>query len=185
MSTTPEVKHTLETTAGVCPPRINLPALPHLTASPKFRNRKQLLWPIAGISLGAIVSTNPFYQPHLSLKIVTTALIADMALVLILSAHRISGRIGILLAGMFFTVPCFLHASPLSRALLMCGMALPFAIATGPLLAPPTAGFRTRLAYFFTWLGTRKIERRPPALTPQLCSASSSPRWFSPAPWAV
>jgi hypothetical protein len=155
------VKHTLETTARVCPPRINLPPLANLTANPKTRNRKQLLWPLAGFSLGVLVSINPFYQPHLSPEIVTAAWFADMALILILSMHRVAGRIGILLSGLFFAVPCFLHAPPLSRGLLMCGMAFPFAIATVPMFAPPAADLRGRLAYLFTWMGTQKITRRP------------------------
>ena len=84
-----------------------------------------------------------------------------MVLVLALSAQRVTARIGILVAGLFFVVPCFLHASALARGLLMCGMALPFAVATVPLFLPPSAGFRSRLAYFFTWMGTQKITRRP------------------------
>jgi hypothetical protein len=153
----PEIKNTLGT-AATC-----FPTHPALANVNKSRNRKQLLWPLAGIALGALVFTNPFYQPHLSLKIVSAAWIADMALVLILSIHWISARLGILLAGLFFAVPCFLQASSLSRGLLMCGMAFPFAVAAVPLFAPPTAGFRTRLAYFFSWMGTQKIKRRPPS----------------------
>jgi hypothetical protein len=158
---TSEAKNSLETTLCASQFQGNSAASANPNADLKSRNRKNLLWPIAGFALGVIVATNPFYQPHFSQEVGAAAWFADLALVLILSMHRIAGRIGILLAGLFFAVPCFVHASPLSRGLLMCGMALPFVIATVPLFAPPTAGFRGRLAYFFSWMGTQKITRRP------------------------
>ena len=130
-----------------------------MNADQKTHNRKKLLWPFAAITLGAIVSTNPFYAPHFSLEVGIAAWFADMTLVLIFLPHPITARLGILITGLFFAVPCFLWASPLSRGLLMCCMAFPFAIATAPLFAPPTADFRSRLAYFFTWMGSRKIKR--------------------------
>ena len=126
----------------------------------KSQSRKKLLWPFAAITLGAIVSTNPFYAPRFSLAVGITVWFVDMALVLVFLAHPIAGRLGILLTGLFFAVPCFLSASPLSRGLLMCCMAFPFAISAAPLFAPPTANFRARLAYFFTWMGTQRIEHR-------------------------
>jgi hypothetical protein len=39
-------------------------------------------------------------------------------------------------------------------------MGLAFAVAAVQLFAVPTAGFRGRLAYVFTWLGTREVKRR-------------------------
>jgi hypothetical protein len=39
-------------------------------------------------------------------------------------------------------------------------MALPFAMVAAALFTPPTADFRRRVAYFFTWMGTQKIERQ-------------------------
>src|SRR5437660_7583243 len=84
----------------------------------------------------------------------------DMVLVLILFLHPFTARIGVVVAGLFMAVPCFLWASPLSRFLLMCCMAFPFAVVTLQLFPAPTAGFRGRLAYVFTWLGTREVKRR-------------------------
>jgi hypothetical protein len=123
-------------------------------------NWKKLLWPIATVILGALVSINPFYAPQFTLEVGIAVWVADMALVLICLKHPITGRLAILVAGLCFAVPCFLRATPLARGLLMCCMAFPFAIAVAALFGPPTAGFRARLAYFFTWLGTQKIEHR-------------------------
>ena len=126
----------------------------------KSRDRKQVIWPVAGIVIGALAGTNPFYQPRIPLEVGILAGFADLVLVLILSAHPNTARAGVLVAGLFLAVPCFLWASPLSRGLLMCCMAFPLAIVTLPLVAP-VAGFRARLAYLFTWLGSREIKRRP------------------------
>src|SRR6266700_8322080 len=101
----------------------------NVSANPKSRNRKKLLWPIAAIAIGALVSTNPFFQPRLSLGIGIVAWFTDMALVLIFLAHPVTARLGILIGGLCLAVPCFLWVSPLSRGLLMCCMAFPFAIA--------------------------------------------------------
>lgn len=127
----------------------------------KSAGRKQFLWPVAGIVLGAIAGTNPFYEPQIPLQICIAAWFVDMALVLILSLHPIGARLGVLVAGLFLAVPCFLHASPLARGLLMCCMAFPLAVVALPLLAPANASFRDRLTYLFTWLGTREVKRRP------------------------
>ncbi|HEX4350724.1 MAG TPA: MBOAT family protein [Verrucomicrobiae bacterium] len=126
----------------------------------KSRTQKKLLWPLAAIILGALVSTNPFYEPRLSPGAGITAWFADMALVLIFLTYPIIERLVVIVTGLFFAVPCFLWAPPLARGLLMCCMAFPFAIAATSLFAPPTAGFRARLAFFFTWLGTQRIEHR-------------------------
>jgi hypothetical protein len=160
VSFTPEAKDALRTTVRASPIEITEPTLASVHANLKSRYRKKLLWPLAGFTLGAIVAANSFYQPHLSPEVGAATWIADMALVLILSVNVVASRIGILLAGSFFAVPCFVHASPLTRGLLMCGMAFPFAIANVPLFAPPSANFRNRLAYFFSWMGTQKITRR-------------------------
>jgi hypothetical protein len=126
----------------------------------KSRDRKEFIWPVVGIVLGALAGTNSFYQPHITLGVGIAAWFANMVLVLILSAHPATARFGVVVAGLFLAVPCFLWASPLSRGLLMCCMALPIALVALPLLGPPTSGFRARLVYFFTWLGTHEAKRR-------------------------
>jgi len=122
-------------------------------------DRKQLIWPVVGIGIGALARTNPFYEPHITLEVGVTAWLVDMVLVLILSCHPFTARVGVLVAGLFMAVPCFLRALPMYRFLLMCGMAFTFAITALQLFAAPTAGFRWRLAYVFTWLGTREVKR--------------------------
>ena len=131
-----------------------------MTTGQKSINRKKLLWPLAAIIIGALVSVNPFYAPRLSLAAGITAWFVDMAVVLIFLAHPITVRPAILISGFFFAVPCFLWTAPLSRGLLMCCMAFPFSIATAPLFAPSMTDVRTRWTYFFTWMGTREIARR-------------------------
>lgn len=121
--------------------------------------RGEWVWPVVGLILGALAGTNPLYRPHLTLEIGIAASLADVALVLILSVHPISARVGVIVTGLFLAVPCFLRESPLSRGLLMCCMALPYAVAALSLSVPATAGLRGRLGYFFTWLGTCKAQR--------------------------
>jgi hypothetical protein len=136
-------------------------ALPIIvSANSETRGRNEFLWPVAGIVLGALVGVNDFYRPHVTLGVGVAAWFLAIALVLILSAGAMTARIGVVVAGLFLAVPCFLRESPLSRGLLMCSMALPFAIVALPLSAPSTSGFRSRLVYFFTWLGTHEAKRR-------------------------
>jgi hypothetical protein len=120
----------------------------------------QFLWPLAGILIGALVSINPFYQPHLTIEVGIAAWFADMALSLILSAHLVTARIGCIISGLFLAVPCFVRESPLARGLLMCCMALALVITALPLLAPTNANLRQRMTYLFTWLGTHEVKRR-------------------------
>ena len=75
------------------------------------RDRKQLVWPVTGIVLGALVAVNPIYAPDITLPVGIVAWCADMALVLILSAHSMGARTGSLIAGLFLAVPCFIEAS--------------------------------------------------------------------------
>jgi len=131
-----------------------------VNTSLKSPDRKQLIWPVVGIVIGALARTNPFYEPHLTLEVGVAAGFVDMVLVLILSGHPFTARVGVLVAGLFMAVPCFLRALPVFRFFLMCGMAFAFAVAALQVFAVPTAGFRGRLAYFFTWLGTREVKRR-------------------------
>jgi len=129
-------------------------------ATQKIGDRKRFIWPAAAIAIGALAGTNPFYKPHITLTLGIAAWFIDAALVLLFSANAVTARIGVLVAGLFLAVPCFLRAPPLSRCLLMCCMAFPLAVIALPLLIPPNADLRVRLAYFFTWLGTREVKRR-------------------------
>lgn len=133
-----------------------------MNANLELRSRKQFIWPGAGIVIGMLVA--PFYKPQVTLEGGIAAWFADLTLVLVLSAHPMTARMACLVAGLFLAVPCLLDGSALSRGLLMCGMALPLAIAALPLLGPPTAGFRERLTYLFTWLSTREVKRRARSL---------------------
>lgn len=132
-----------------------------MNADLKSSDRNQFLWPVAGIVLGALAATNPFYQPHISLEGGVAAWFADLLLSLLFSRHLFTARVGVVVAGLFLAVPCFLHELPLARGLLMCFMALPFAVVALPLSVSPSAGVRERLVYFFTWLGAREAKRRP------------------------
>ncbi len=131
-----------------------------MNTSLKSRGRKQLIWPVAGIIIGVLARTNPFYEPHITLEAGVAAWLAEMVLVLILSLHPGGARVGVLAAGLFLTVPGFLRALPIFRLFLMCSMAFVFAFAVVQLFSVPTAGFRGRLAWVFTWLGTREVKRR-------------------------
>jgi hypothetical protein len=121
---------------------------------------KELIWPVAGIGLGALAATNSFYQPHVSLGAGIAVWFAALIMALMLSIHPTAARIGTVVAGLFFAMPCFLRESDLVRGLLMCGMALPFALLVLPLSLSATTGVRGRLVYIFTWLGTREAKRR-------------------------
>jgi hypothetical protein len=83
-----------------------------------------------------------------------------MVLVLVLSAHPIGARAGVLMAGLLLAVPCFVWSPPFSRFLLMGIMCTPFAAATALVLAPPIPGIRARLAYLCSWCGTHPVNRR-------------------------
>ncbi len=121
--------------------------------------RKELIWPVAGIALGALARTNPFYAPQIPLKVGVTAWFVDVVLILAMSWHPLTLRVGVLVTGLFLAVPCFLRDLPVFRFLLMCGMGFLFVVAALPLFAVPTSGFRGRLAYLFTWLGTCEVKR--------------------------
>jgi hypothetical protein len=163
-----------------------------VNASWKSLDRNQLLWPVAGVVLGAIAGTNPFYRPHIPLDVGVAAWFMDMAFVMILSLHPVTVRVAILVAGLFMAVPCFVLESPMSRFLLMCCTAFPFALASMQSFAAPAADFRERLAWAFTWLGTREIKRRPRSFaaasllrlivaTVVLCAAIAAVKAVSPS----
>jgi hypothetical protein len=127
----------------------------------KSRDASVFIWAAAGAALGALAALNPFYEPHVTLGVGIAAWFFSLMLAIILSLCSVTARLGVLIAGLFLAVPCFLRESPLSRGLLMCCMALPFAVLALPLSIGPAADFRERLVYFFTWLGTRQAKRRP------------------------
>jgi hypothetical protein len=127
----------------------------------KSPDRRQFLWPVAGVVLGALAATNPFYVPRIPLQVGVAAWFVDMGLVLLLFLHPLTLRAAVLVAGLFMAVPCFVWESPLTRFLLMCCSAFPFALAAMQLFAPPMATFRQRLACAYSWLGTREVHRRP------------------------
>jgi len=135
-----------------------------VNANPKSRNRTQLVWPAAGLVIAIltinVAAANPSYTPHIPLWAGVAAWCVALVLVLILSANRIGARAGVLLAGLFLAVPCFVRTPPLFRGLLMCGMLMPFAAAAAFVLAPPIAGIRARLGYLCSWCGTHPIKRR-------------------------
>lgn len=129
----------------------------------KSRNRKQLVWPLTGIVVTILAvqfaATNPFYTPHIALKTGIAAWCAALVLVIILSACRIGARAGVVLAGLFLAIPCFVTSPPLFRGLLMCIMCMPFAAAVALVITPPIATVRARLAYLCSWCGTHQISR--------------------------
>src|SRR5690242_7168449 len=87
----------------------------------KPRNRKQIPWPVAGIVTGVLVA---ILHPEASIPLTVgiAAWWVAMGLMLIFSAHPVGARIGVLMAGLFMAVPCFVAASPLACGLLMCAM---------------------------------------------------------------
>lgn len=131
-----------------------------MNTSSKPSGLEQFLWPIAGIVVGALARANPFYQPQVTLEVGVAAWFIELVLVLLMSLHPSAARVGVLVAGLFLAFPCLLRAPPAPRFFLMCGMIFLFALGALQLFAPPTAGFRGRWAYVFTWLGTREVKRR-------------------------
>jgi len=135
-----------------------------LNPDPKPRNRTQLVWPAAGLVITILAvkfaAANPAYTPQIPLGIGAAAWCVALVLVLILSANRTGARAGVLMAGLFLAVPCFVRTPPLFRGNLMIGMLMPFAAAAAFVLSPPIAGIRARLAYLCSWCGTHPIKRR-------------------------
>lgn len=111
------------------------------------RDRMQLVCPVAGIILVALIIPNPFYTPHIPFLVGLMAWCVDLLVVLILPAYSIGARIGPLVAGIFLAVPCFTATLPLLRGLLMCFTAVPFLAAIALAGAPRLQGFRARLAH--------------------------------------
>jgi hypothetical protein len=137
------------------------------------------------MGIGTLAATNPFYRPHIPLNAGVLAWFIDVVFVLIMSWHPFTARVGVLVAGLFLAVPCFVRALAMYRFLLMCGMIFTLAAVVVQVFVAPTAGIRERLAYVFTWLGTREVKRRARSFDAEsllhfilahLCSRRPSPR---------
>jgi Membrane bound O-acyl transferase family len=128
----------------------------------KSRGRKQLFWPVAGIilAIGLAAATNPARATHVTLDTGIAVLVAEMLLVVILSAHPVGARAGVLIAGLFLLLPLFVTTSPFSRCLLACFMCVPFAAATELLFMPRPASFRARLTQMFAYFHRGQMTRR-------------------------
>ncbi|HZQ48379.1 MAG TPA: MBOAT family protein, partial [Verrucomicrobiae bacterium] len=100
------------------------------------------------------------YGPDISFPVGIASWWTDMAIVLILSAGPVGGRVAVIVSGLFLAVPCFIPSSPLFRAVLMCVMFMPFFAAAALLLAPPIVEFRARLGFLCSLGGTHEVKRR-------------------------
>jgi hypothetical protein len=109
--------------------------------------------------LGIIAATNPLHVELIPLHTGIAAWCADALLVLVLSANPIGARVGVLMAGLFMAVPCFVGTAPLNGLLLACFMGVPFLAAAGLLNVQPIAGFRARLGHVCAWSDTYPVQR--------------------------
>ena len=100
----------------------------------------------------------------------------EMPLVAILSGRRLGGRVAVLVTGLMLAIPFMVTAPPLSRLLLMCSLALPFAGAVELMFAAPVGGFRARLGFMGTWnthQATRRARRFDAVALVQLVAATA------------
>ena len=131
-----------------------------MNANLKSRNRKQFIWPVAGMVLGIIAATNPLHVKPITLHTGIAAWFADALLVVALSANPIGARVGVLMAGLFMAIPCFVGTAPLNGLLLASFLSVPFLAAAGLLIVQPIVGFRARLAHLCAWSDTYPLQRR-------------------------
>jgi hypothetical protein len=82
------------------------------------------------------------------------------SVVIVLPFHPIGARAAALIAGLFPAVPFFVETTRLAFGLMECFGMLPFAAAAVLVTIPPLPTVRARLAYLFTWCGTREVNRR-------------------------
>ena len=110
--------------------------------------------------LAGRLAANLAHPPQISLAAGIAIWFADMLLALLFALHPLTARLSLPVASLFFPMPIFLDASPLSRFALMVLMGVPFIIAIASCFAPPKPGRWIRLAFFFSWFGTKTIEPR-------------------------
>lgn len=131
-----------------------------MNANLKSRNRKQFIWPVAGMVLGIIAATNPFHVKPITLHTGIAAGFADALLVVVLSANPTGARVGVLMAGLFMAIPFFVWTAPLNGLLLASFLSVPFLATAGLLNVQPIVGFRARLAHLCAWSDTYPLQRR-------------------------
>ena len=131
-----------------------------VNANLKSRNRKPLIWPVAGMVLGIIAATNPLHVKPITLPTGIAAWFADALLVGVLSANPIGARVGVLMAGLFMAIPFLVWTAPLNVLLLEGFLCVPFLAAAGLLMVQPIVGFRARLARLCAWSDTYPLQRR-------------------------
>ena len=110
--------------------------------------------------LGIIAATNPLHVKPITLHTGIAAWFADALLVVVLSANPIGARVGVLMAGLFMAIPCFVWTAPLNVLLLAGFLCVPFLAAAGLLNVQPIVGFRARLAHLCAWSDTYPLQRR-------------------------
>lgn len=110
--------------------------------------------------LGIIAATNPLHVKPITLHTGIAAWFSDALLVVVLSANPIGARVGVLMAGLFMAIPCFVSTAPLNDLFLAGFMCVPFLAAAGLLIVQPIVGFRARLAHLCAWSDTYPLQRR-------------------------
>ncbi|HTI97641.1 MAG TPA: MBOAT family protein [Dongiaceae bacterium] len=124
-------------------------------------HRKQVAWLSLCITIGAVVTLNPWYAFRFTPGAGWAAWGLAVMLVLLLTGTPQRARVAVVLAGLFLAVPCCLVGAPLDRGLLMCAMAVPAVAATAFVVRPPLPGLRARLAHLLRWGGAREVRRQP------------------------
>jgi Membrane bound O-acyl transferase family len=114
--------------------------------------------------LAGQLAANLAHPPQISLTAGIAIWLADLALVLLMALHPFTARLSLPVASFFFPTPIFLHASPFSRFALMVLMGVPFVITVASRFAPTKPGCGARLAFFFSWFGTKTIQPRARSL---------------------
>jgi len=124
-------------------------------------NPKLILWPTAGVLLGFLAAGNPFYAPQIPISTGLVCWLANLSLTLWLSGSATGARVAVLMGGLLLAVPCFVHAKPLERGLLMCLMGLPIILAALMISRPAMPALRDRVAFLCTQLGSERIKPIP------------------------
>jgi len=75
--------------------------------------------------LGIIAATNPLQVKPITLHTGIAAWFADALLVVALSANPIGARVGVLMAGLFMAISCFVWTAPLNVLLLAGFLCVP------------------------------------------------------------